>query len=822
MSNNEVKPVMGQGGPAGGAPSYAPGVPPQSAGGGGAPAAAGGGPGAGPAPANPAPAPTSALGLNQIVTDYLKKKGFTKTEAVFRQETAHLGPDGRPAQRNDEPSPKRYLKAFVLLRDWIDNGLDIYKFELRKLLWPVFVYSYLELVSQGYQDEAKNYLESLRSHFEDIHRDALGIFSTITLPQHMREHQTARLYRENKYRIPLNQSLSGNLFHFLEREADAGGSTITYILQTYCHIDVSGRGPIEPYSFEAIYRRARNIDLDEIDAQEGIPGVFTGVSNRDVLDTSTPLKLGPLPMEQDLRDDVRAELEEEDQRHPPAEGRPTLVDEFDRKIKREDSADGPTRAELPLPPSRARDVVMEMQKVRENRDRFRIEGRTGGVGIPVSACMFTFHNTLGSVSCMDFSNDHQLVAVGTMDSYIRVWSLDGKPLRSTLDKESKVNNRKLVGHSGPVYGLSFSDSIANLDRNIYGEGEKPDTSTKLLLSSSADGQIRLWSLDVWACLCVYKAHDGPVFRVLWGPHGHYFASAGWDKTVRVFAQDHASAQRIMVGHDTSVSALAWHPNGTYVFSASDETDKSIRMWSVITGNCVRVFTGHTEYISALECAPNGKILASADTGGNIYLWDIDKGARIKRCRGHGKGGIPSLNFSAESNVLVSGGLDGTVRLWDVELPADPTKANPLVAVATVTGAQPAITDGSGTVVVGGGAAGAAGAAGDTIAVAAGPSSDGRTITVGGSSSSGTIQAASNTNNAATGTTAATSVGTGAAGGGGGGGGGTGGGTGKKKGKEVQITPDQISAFPTKKTPVMKVRFTRMNLVVAGGCYDPER
>jgi transcription initiation factor TFIID subunit 5 len=100
-------------------------------------------------------------------------------------------------------------------------------------------------------------------------------------------------------------------------------------------------------------------------------------------------------MEPELREDVRAELEEEDHRHPPADGRPTLVEEFDERIKREESADAPSRADLPLPPSRARDVVMEMQKVRENRDRFQIEGRTGGIGIPVSACMFTVHNSLG-------------------------------------------------------------------------------------------------------------------------------------------------------------------------------------------------------------------------------------------------------------------------------------------------------------------------------------------------------------------------------------------------------------------------------------------
>jgi transcription initiation factor TFIID subunit 5 len=242
-------------------------------------------------------------------------------------------------------------------------------------------------------------------------------------------------------------------------------------------------------------------------------------------------------------------------------------------------------------------------------------------------------------------------------------------------------------------------------------------------------------------------------------------------------QDHASAMRLMVGHDTSISALAWHPNGTYVFSASDETDKSIRMWSVVTGNCVRVFTGHTDYISALEVAPNGKIFASADAGGNIFFWDIEKGQRIKRCRGHGKGGIPSLSFSVESNVLVSGGLDGTVRLWDVELPTDPAKANPLAAgAAGLPGAQ---ADGA--------------AASDSVTVAG--QSNGPTITVGaqGAQPSG-----------------ATVTGTGA------------GGSGKKKGKDVQITPDQISAFPTKKTPVMKVQFTRMNLVVVGGCFDPER
>ena len=251
------------------------------------------------------------------------------------------------------------------------------------------------MVASGSVDDAKTYFDSLRNLFEPIHSDDLNVFSLITLSQHAKENATARTYLENKYRIPVNKQAAMSMFNYLEREWDKGGSAIIFILQTYCIVDATARGPIDPYSFEAIYRRGHNLDLDDADQQEGIPGVFTGVSNKDVLDNSAPLKLGSLPMETDLREDVRLELEEEDRRNPPTAGRPTLVEEFDRKIKREDSADGPARTDIPLPPSRARDVVMEMQKVRENRDRFKIEGRTGGVGVGASVCMFTFHNTLG-------------------------------------------------------------------------------------------------------------------------------------------------------------------------------------------------------------------------------------------------------------------------------------------------------------------------------------------------------------------------------------------------------------------------------------------
>lgn len=65
--------------------------------------------------------------VREQVTDYLLKRGFNRTEEVFRQESKHLGPDGKPIYQLANLGPKKYQKAFGLLREWVENNLDIYK-----------------------------------------------------------------------------------------------------------------------------------------------------------------------------------------------------------------------------------------------------------------------------------------------------------------------------------------------------------------------------------------------------------------------------------------------------------------------------------------------------------------------------------------------------------------------------------------------------------------------------------------------------------------------------------------------------------------------
>jgi WD40 repeat protein len=120
--------------------------------------------------------------------------------------------------------------------------------------------------------------------------------------------------------------------------------------------------------------------------------------------------------------------------------------------------------------------------------------------------------------------------------------------------------RKLIGHSGPVYSLSFDP--------IYGSSSAPQT----LLSSSQDGTVRLWSMDTYSNLVVYRGHNrDPVWDVQWGPMGVYFATASRDRTARLWCSDRTSPVRMYTGHmgDVNVSLLLLKCLGDADCSACD-------------------------------------------------------------------------------------------------------------------------------------------------------------------------------------------------------------------------------------------------------------
>lgn len=257
------------------------------------------------------------------------------------------------------------------------------------------MYSFLNIVSEYYPEAAKNFYRDHEKLFLKEHPDDLRNLKPINAPEHIEANPVATMYRSNKYRLTFTQAIFYNLMQFLEAKEKEGGSVLSAILQNHMHIVTVDRTSVgNDRAFAAMVARLRG-DNDIPDEDEGIPGHHPGSANTnpDAPKVLTRLYLGALPMEADLATDLRDELDEEDARNPPEPGENSLIEELDQRIKREPSDDAPNRESIPLPKPLARDVAIEVQKIKDIRSRFKIEPRTSGVGPGVSVTMFTFHNT---------------------------------------------------------------------------------------------------------------------------------------------------------------------------------------------------------------------------------------------------------------------------------------------------------------------------------------------------------------------------------------------------------------------------------------------
>src|SRR5262249_4571079 len=117
--------------------------------------------------------------------------------------------------------------------------------------------------------------------------------------------------------------------------------------------------------------------------------------------------------------------------------------------------------------------------------------------------------------------------------------------------------------------------------------------------------------------------------------------------------------------------------------------ESIRLWDVSTAKELRQFKGPDNEVMRLAFSPDGKVLASVGANPEqskpvgavveeaprvIRLWDPATGKELQALGGH-EWDVLSLAYASDGKWLASGGLDKTIRLWDVApltLPSPPS------------------------------------------------------------------------------------------------------------------------------------------------------
>ncbi|MFT7802669.1 bromodomain and WD repeat-containing protein 3 isoform X4, partial [Arapaima gigas] len=203
-------------------------------------------------------------------------------------------------------------------------------------------------------------------------------------------------------------------------------------------------------------------------------------------------------------------------------------------------------------------------------------------------------------SCSSFSCGGMFLATGSTDHVIRVYY---------LGSESPVKLSQLEGHTDKVVAIQFCNTSDSLR----------------FVSGSRDGTARIWHYQQqeWSSIALDMATRLPGSSVV----------AREDKMTKLV-----------------VTMVAWNSGDGMVITAI--SNFLLKVWCSGSGQLLHILSGHDDEVFVLEAHLfDSRIMLSAGHDGNIYVWDLSTGAKIRNffniIEGQGHGAVFDCKFSPD-------------------------------------------------------------------------------------------------------------------------------------------------------------------------------
>lgn len=116
-------------------------------------------------------------------------------------------------------------------------------------------------------------------------------------------------------------------------------------------------------------------------------------------------------------------------------------------------------------------------------------------------------------------------------------------------------------------------------------------------------------------------------------------------------------ERARLKHDSRIAMVALSPDGKIMATAGE--DRTARLWAIGDGRELKQLR-HASAVVALAFSPDGKLLATASKDGPVQLWDVPEGHPREKLSY--RGGVTQLAVSKGGRLLAAAAIDGTVRI----------------------------------------------------------------------------------------------------------------------------------------------------------------
>jgi WD40 repeat protein len=232
-----------------------------------------------------------------------------------------------------------------------------------------------------------------------------------------------------------------------------------------------------------------------------------------------------------------------------------------------------------------------------------------------------------------FSPNGRLILTASDDKSLRLWSLDGKPIRI------------LEGHRKGVRTAAFSHN------------------GRFIVSASDDRTARIWQVTGTNKPIVLRGHLESVTSVSFSQDDRRVVTSSRDGTARVWSVDDGHLQAVLRGHWAMLDGAAFSPDSTKVVTAS--RDHTARVWDLKRQppNSVALL-GHGSDVHSAVFSPDGLKVLTASSDGTARLWNIHGHQPPRVLRSDGSV-TWSATFSGEGRRVITRTNEGAY-IWEVD------------------------------------------------------------------------------------------------------------------------------------------------------------